>query len=93
MNGENKLSAGIASLRAELAQLLLRMEEGELQNDQFVREVRQLKFTYVRSNFTLFCVPLRRHTRGPARACEWHARISTGHSAREGSYRDGVVYR
>eukprot|EP00903_Cladosiphon_okamuranus_P008557 g8211.t1 len=39
INGENKLSAGIASLRAEFAQLLLRMEEGELQKDQFVREI------------------------------------------------------
>lgn len=39
-NGETELSAGLASLRAEHAKLLLRMEEGELQKDQFVREVR-----------------------------------------------------
>lgn len=38
-NGETELSTGIASLRAEFASLLLRMEEGELQKDQFVREV------------------------------------------------------
>ncbi|CAM9243513.1 unnamed protein product, partial [Ectocarpus fasciculatus] len=38
-NGEMELSAAIASIRAELAQLLLRMEEGELQKDRFVREV------------------------------------------------------
>ncbi|CAM9160584.1 unnamed protein product, partial [Hapterophycus canaliculatus] len=37
--GDMDLSAGVASLRAELAQLLLRMEEGELEKDQFVREV------------------------------------------------------
>lgn len=33
----------MASLRAELATLLLRMEEGELQKDQFVREVRKFR--------------------------------------------------
>lgn len=38
-NGEAELSAGIANLRTEFAELLLRMEEGELQKDQFVREV------------------------------------------------------
>ncbi|CBN73819.1 hypothetical protein Esi_0007_0108 [Ectocarpus siliculosus] len=38
-NGEMEISAAIASIRAELAQLLLRMEEGELQKDRFVREV------------------------------------------------------
>lgn len=38
-NKEMELSAGIASLRADFAALLLRMEEGELQKDQFVREV------------------------------------------------------
>lgn len=38
-NGEAELSAGIANLRAEFAELLLRMEEGELQKDLFVREV------------------------------------------------------
>lgn len=41
-NGEMELSAGLASLRAEHAKLLLRMEEGELQKDVFVREVREL---------------------------------------------------
>ncbi len=40
-NKDTELSAGIASLRADFAGLLLRMEEGELQKDRFVREVRK----------------------------------------------------
>lgn len=39
---ETEILNGMASVRAGLADLLLRVEEGELQQDQFVREVRYI---------------------------------------------------
>lgn len=93
-NGDTELSAGIASLRADVANLLLRMEEGELQKDHFVREVG--KFTYEKSmrvaipRLSLFHhgayrVPSSGVRTRQVRICHKPFR------AREGSRRDAVV--
>lgn len=83
-----ELSAAVATIRAELAQLLLRMEEGELQKDRFVREVCPRAYPES-TNVHLFQALLEFHRGEPFRlAC-----VRPGYARDESqcSYLDDVV--